>query len=167
MLFAAFVESAMRRVFMRRTSVFALLCSWVVLLAGCGQSDNTVKVANKSDGTKTVTVIDNKGTQVTVGGAGASATMPTYAPLFPGSTVETSVTLPNQSGSVAFKTSASIETVMAFYKKSLGAAGFKDTLNMVTGDTTMYTASDEKGAHSVNVVATKSSDGTQVQLGWN
>lgn len=152
---------------MRRASVLAQFCLSVVLLAGCGQSDNTVKVAKKSDGTKTVTVTDNKGTQVTVGGPGSSASMPTYAPIFPGSTVETSVTLPNQSGSVAFKTSASIETVIAFYKKSFAAAGFKDNLNMVTGDTTTYSASDEKGAHSVNVVATKSSDGTEVQLAWN
>jgi hypothetical protein len=159
----------MGSIFMRRAILLTILCLSAVGLAGCGRSNDSVKVATKTqnDGTHTITVTDNKGTQVAMAGPGASANMPTYAPMFPGSSVETTVTVPNRGGMVAFKTKAAVEAVIAFYKKSLGASGFKDNLNMTSGDATTYSASDGQGAHTVNVVATKNADGTEVQVTWN
>src|SRR5450432_3557895 len=131
------------RIFMCRAVLMTVFSLSVVSLAGCGRSDDSVKVATKTqnDGTRTITVTDNKGTQVAIAGSGASANMPAYAPIFPGSTVETTVTIPNKGGMVAFKTTATPEAVIAFYKRSVAAAGFKDNLNMTSGGTTSYSAS--------------------------
>ncbi|HTP76153.1 MAG TPA: hypothetical protein VMJ73_04165 [Rhizomicrobium sp.] len=154
---------------MRRAVLLAVLSLSVAGLSGCGRNDDTPRVVTKteSNGTQSVTVTDNKGATVTVAGAGASANMPAYAPLYPGASVETTVTAPGKGGMVAFKTSAAPDAVIAFYKKSVSGAGFKDTLNMTSGDTMTYSATDEKGVHALNVVASKGDDGTQVQVTWN
>jgi hypothetical protein len=155
---------------MRRAVLLAVLSLCAAGLSGCGKSDDTTKVVTKTEGngTQSVSVTDNKGATVTVSsGAGATTNMPAYAPIFPGASVETSVTAPGKGGMVAFKTSAAPEAVIAFYKKSVSGVGFKDTLNMTSGDTMTYSAADDKGVHVLNVVASKGGDGTQVQVTWN
>ncbi len=142
----------------------------VVGLAGCGRSDDDaakVTTESHSDGTQTVTVTDNKGTQIAVAGPGATANMPGYAPLFPGATVLTTVTAPDKGGMVAFKTNATQEAVIAYYKKAATVAGMTDILNMSSGTTVSYSASDPKTKHGLTVVAVKGDDGTQVQVTWS
>ncbi len=152
---------------MRRASLLALLCLSLVGLGACGRSDDSPKVTTHNNGTQTFTVTDDKGTKVTVAGPGASADTPAYAPLFPGATVESSVTTSDKGGIVAFKTTAPPQAVIAFYKKSAATVGFKDNLDMTTGDTMSYSASNESHEHSLNVVAAQNEDGTHVQLTWN
>jgi hypothetical protein len=153
---------------MRRAVLLAVMSLSAVSLAACGR-DDTPKVVTKtqSDGSSTVTVTDNKGATVTVASSGTTASMPSYAPAFPGSTVVTTVTTPDHGGMVVFKTSASPDAVIAFYKKSVADAGFKDNLDMTSGDTTTFSASDTKSKHGVNVIVVKNEDGTQAQVTWN
>ncbi len=152
---------------MRRLVFLSVLSLSLVGLAGCGRSDNSVKVTTHSDGTQSVTVTDDKGTKVTVAGAGASAHMPGYAPLYPGATVELTVTTPDKGGMVMFKTATAPQDVIDYYKKATSAAGFKEKFTMTTGDTMSFGAATENPEHSVNVTATKGDDGTQVQVTWN
>ena len=153
---------------MRRAVLLAVLSLSAVGLAACGR-DDTPKVVTKtqSDGTQSVTVTDNKGATVMMSGSGATASMPSYAPAFPGSTVVTTVTTPDRGGMVVFKTSAAPDAVIAFYKKSFADAGFKDNLDMTSGDTTTFSATDTKSKHGVNVIVVKNEDGTQAQVTWN
>lgn len=153
---------------MRRAILLTVFSLSVLSLAGCGRDDAPkVKTGTDANGTQSVTVTDGKGTQVTMTGAGGSANMPAFAPLFPGASVESTVTTPDKGGMVAFKTSASREDVIDFYKKSAAAAGMKDNLNMSTGDAISYSATSQSPAHNLNVTAAKSEDGTQVQVIWN
>ena len=154
---------------MRHAVLSTVLGLCLIGLAACGKKDDSPKVETRTqgDGTQSVTVTDNKGTQVTMAGAGSSASMPAYAPMYPGATVEATVTTPNQGGMVAFKTSASAQDVIAFYKKAAGDAGFKDNLDMTTGDAITFSASDPGGKHAFNVVATRNGDGTHAQVTWN
>lgn len=151
-------------------AIFATALSLSLLgLAACGRSDDSPKVTTgtSANGTQTISVTDGKGTQVTVAGQGANANMPAFAPLFPGATVESTVTTPEKGGMVAFKTTATGQAVIDYYKKSAAAAGFKDNFNMTSGDTISYSAASEKPEHSLNVTAAKSEDGTEVQVVWN
>ena len=154
---------------MRRAVLLTALCLSVVALAGCGRKDDSNKVETKteSDGTQSITVTDNKGTQVTMAGPGATANMPSYAPMFPGATVEATVTTPNKGGMVEFKTSASAQEIIAYYKKAAAGAGFKDNLDMTSGDAVTFSASNPNGSHALSVVATKNPDGTHAQVTWN
>ena len=153
---------------MRRAILLTVLSLSVLSLAGCGRDDTPkVKTGTDANGTQTVTVTDGKGTQVTMTGPGGSANMPTFAPLYPGAIVETTITTPDKGGMVAFKTSATREDVIAFYKKAAAAAGLKDKMNMSSGDVVSYSASSQKPDHSLNITASKSDDGTQVQVIWN
>jgi len=154
---------------MRRAILLTVLSLSLVALTGCGRKDDSTKVEThtQSDGTQSVTVTDAKGTQVTMAGAGATANMPSYAPLFPGAKVEATVTAANQGGMVSFKTSASAQEVIAFYKKAAADAGFKDNLDMTTGDAVTFSASDANGKRTFSVVATKNADGTHAQVTWN
>jgi hypothetical protein len=154
---------------MRRAILLTALTLSIIALSGCGRKDDSAKVERRtqSDGTQSMTVTDGKGTKVTIAGPGTTANMPSYAPMFPGATVEATVTAPNQGGMVTFKTSASTQEVIAFYKKSAAGAGFKDNLDMTSGDTVTFSASNPNGSHTFNVVATKSDDGTHAQVTWN
>lgn len=153
---------------MRRAILFTVLSLSVLSLAGCGRDDAPkVKTGTDANGAQSVTVTDNKGTEVTIAGAGGSANMPAFAPPFPGASVESSVTTPQKGGMVAFKTSSSPQDVIDFYKKSAADAGMKDNMNMTSGDAINYSASSQTPAHSLTVTASKSEDGTQVQVIWN
>ena len=154
---------------MSRTILVTALSLSLLGLAACGRGDDSPKVKTgiNNNGTQTISVTDGKGTQVTVAGSGAPANMPEFAPLFPGATVESTVTTPEKGGMVAFKTTATRRAVIDYYKKSAAAAGFQDSFNLTTGDTISYSAASEKPEHSLNVTAAKSEDGTQVQVVWN
>ena len=153
---------------MRRAILWTVLSLSLLGLAGCGRDDTPkVKTGTDANGTQSVTVTDGKGTEVTMTGAGGSANMPAFAPLFPGASVESTITTPQKGGMVAFKTSASREDVIAFYKKAAAAAGMKDNVDMTSGDVISYSASSQPPSHSLNVTAAKSEDGTQVQVIWN
>ena len=65
---------------MRRAILFTVLSLSVLSLAGCGRDDAPkVKTGTDANGAQSVTVTDNKGTEVTIAGAGGSANMPAGA----------------------------------------------------------------------------------------
>ena len=162
-----------------RGSVLVFVIAAAVAVSACGQKKQTV-VSNGStsvttethpDGTQSYTVTDAKGgAQFTMGsGAGASAKMPDYAPLYPGATVETSVNVGGKEagGSVVLKTSAAPDAVIDFYKKSTTSAGMTAVLSMVSGDTTTFSAKDDKTKRVVSVIANKTDGATNVQVTWS
>ncbi|HEY1706757.1 MAG TPA: hypothetical protein VGG10_00725 [Rhizomicrobium sp.] len=107
---------------------------------------------------------------MTVGsGAGATAKMPDYAPLYPGAAVQTSINVgsTNAGGSVIFKTDAAANTVIDFYKKSAASAGLTAALDMTTGDTMVFSAKDDKTKRVVNISASKADGATNVQGTWS
>jgi hypothetical protein len=164
-----------------RTSGFILPAALLALVvSGCGPSgdsktvstpNGTVTTETHNDGSQTYNFKDStNGTQVTMGtGSAATAKLPNYAPLYPGATVETSVNSSgsNEGGMVLFKTNASSQNVIDFYKKSAGAAGMSDVFNMSTGDSMSFSAHDVKTKHGFSVVATKAEGGTTVQVTWS
>jgi hypothetical protein len=164
-----------------RVSGFILPAALVALgLSGCGPSgdsktvstpNGTVTTETHNDGSQTYNFKDStSGTQVTMGtGAAANAKLPDYAPLYPGAAVETSVNASgsNEGGMVMFKTNASSQSVIDFYKKSAGSAGMSDVFNMTNGDTMSFSAHDTKTKHGFSVVATKADGATTVQVTWS
>ncbi len=121
--------------------------------------------------TQTTTVTDHgTNAQIIVGsGAGASAKMPDYAPLYPGAEVQTSVNASGSSagGMVMFKSKDSSDAVIAFYRKSAAAAGMANVVDTASGDTKAFTASSDTTHHSLSVVSNKSDDGVTVQVTWS
>jgi ABC-type Fe3+-hydroxamate transport system substrate-binding protein len=154
---------------MQRPTIALVLALAAIALHGCGRSDESAKVTSSTNGSggQTVTVNDGHGTQVTVNaGPGASASTPSYAPVYPGATIETSVSAPDKGGMVTFQTTASRDTIIAFYKKSAASAGMKDIVNTASEHMTSYSATDEKTHWGLTVVAVDQDNGTHVQLNW-
>lgn len=167
-----FVEDFMR------TAVVALSVGICFVAAGCGQKSNTktVTIAGK-DGNVTVSgndqhmVIKSENGNATVEYSAQGmvhANMPDYAPLYPGAKVSSSVSSNgnNSSGAmVTFSVSAAPADVVAFYKQKAHAAGFSDTMNTATDNSMAFIATKDK--KTLEVVASKSSDGTQAQVIWS
>lgn len=165
---------------MRSTIASLTLAVAAVALVACGPSGNktvtaadgsTVTAKTSGDGSASYVAKSADGqTTVAMGtGAAASAKTPAYAPVFPGSTIETSVNAsgPNEGGMVMFKTNASAASVIDFYKKAAASAGMANVLDMTTADSVSYSAKYEKTNHAMTVIATKSGDDTNVQLSWS
>jgi hypothetical protein len=116
-------------------------------------------------------VTDSKnGTKVTMGsGAGASTRTPAFAPLYPGAEVLASVNAAGAGagGMVSFKTKASPDEVIEYYKKAAASAGLGQTYSANVDNTQSFSASDAKTKHSMAVAASKDEQGTNVQLTWS
>jgi hypothetical protein len=154
---------------MHRSALALVLSLAAIGLYGCGKSDNeAAKVVSEthSDGSQGYTVTDGQGTKVTVNGAGDASGVPSYAPVYPGASIETTVNAPGKGGMVTFQTTASRDTIIAFYKKSAGSAGMQDVVNMSSEHMTSYSASNEKAKQALTVVAVDQGNGTHVQVNW-
>jgi len=151
-------------------SVLALVLSVAAIgLSGCGRNDDdAAKVVseNHSDGSQGYTVTDGHGTKVTVNAPGDASGVPSYAPIYPGASIETTVNAPGKGGMVTFQTTASRETVIAFYKKSAASSGMQDVVNMASEHMTSYSAANEKAKQGLTVVAVDAGNGTHVQVNW-
>lgn len=144
-------------------------------LSGCGKKDtkvytdsngNTVAMSNSGDGHMTVTGADGAKVEI---GAGSEAKMPSWLPLYPGAKVTASFTGQGKEGAggmVSFTTADAPEAVIAFYKQKAGASGMADTMNMNSGGTLVYIASNEKAKTQLSVSASKGGDGTTGQVNW-
>lgn len=161
-----------------RAIVIALgLC---VALAGCGQKSEKEKTTTIDTNNGSVTVSGN-GTHMVVksdngqstveynAGGNVHADMPDFAPLYPGARVTASIAGSGNTGGkgamVTISTPDAPDAVIAFYKKHAAAAGFTDKMTMNSGDSTMYVATKDKA--SLQVTASKTGDGTQVQVTWS
>ena len=154
---------------MRHTALCVVLGLAAIGLSGCGRSDDeAAKVVSEthSDGSQGYTVTDGHGTKVTVNAPGDASGVPSYAPVYPGASIETTVNAPGKGGMVTFQTTASRDTIIAFYKKSASSAGMKDVVNMASEHMTSYSAADEKSKQALTVVAVDQGNGTHVQVNW-
>jgi hypothetical protein len=163
---------------MRKLVVVTMIIAAAGLTA-CGKSGTKVY----TDGKSTVSVSDADKGHVTITGANGekveiggtqdvAGKLPSYLPMYPGGTVKSSMIgngKDGMGGLIVFHTNAAAADVIAFYKGKATAAGMADTMDMNTGATTMYVGTNQKTNESVQVAATKSSDGagTDVQLTWS
>jgi hypothetical protein len=162
-----------------RVAVVASFLGAILAVAACGQ---------KSDSNKTVTISGNNG-KVTISGNSQQMTMksddgkttveyntdglghadmPAFAPLYPGAKVLSSVASAGNGGKgamVAFTVAAAPSDIVAFYKQKASAAGLVETLNATEAGGMTFMASKDK--MMVEVIATKSADGAQVQVIWS
>lgn len=162
-----------------RTLVAATVIIAAAGLTACGKSGtqvytdgkSSVAVSNSGDGH--VTISGSNGEKVEIGGKqDVAGKLPSYLPMYPGGEIKTSMIgngKDGMGGMVMFHTNAAASDVIAFYKGKATAAGMADTMDMNTGGTTMYVGTNEKTKETVQVAATKASDGagTEVQLTWS
>ncbi len=130
----------------------SLLLIPTLLLAACGQSDQTVSYEDSEGNEQTINVEDNGDTRtvtsedglISAEGSqgGANARFPDYAPQYPGSTVQSAIDLnagTAQTGGVTqhtitMMTSDTPEAVIAFYAERAAASGKSVTqLDSATG----------------------------------
>ncbi len=133
----------------------------------------TVTVREKSTG-KTVTykfdpdkkslvIMDEKGEQVSFG-AGAGNQMPSWVPVYPGSSPEgqfSAQTAEGSTGNFTFKTSDAADKITSFYQDQLKTAGFNVTLVSSGNQGGMLSAEDTANKRSV-LVTVGASDGSTV-----
>ena len=160
-----------------RLVVIGLACAG--LLTACGQSkqQKTVYVGNggtvsmSGNGTATqITVHDSKtNEQVEYNAGGAvSANLPPYVSVYPGAKVTASVvgSGSQNGGMIALETSASPDTVLAYYKQKTSAAGFSQTTSMVINGTTIYAADADSNKKSFQITVASQQGKTQAQIVW-
>lgn len=156
-----------------------LLLACVVALAGCDRqkSDHTVTIAG-SNGTVSMTgngehfaVKDANGNQtmeVNANGGGVPSNLPGFVTVYPGAKVQSSVVgngANSTGGTIVIQSSACIADIIAYYRRRAASAGFSETMNMSTGETTMFTAGSNN-KRSIEVVASTSDGATHAQIIW-
>jgi len=178
-----------------RASVIFLLTVSALLLAACGQKnsanvtvkdkDGTVTIAangqrftvHGNDGSKGDVTISGNGGQVTVhagdgksvvdidtNGMNADGKLPAFVSVYPGAKVVSMVAGNNQGGTLVMETEAAPAEVIGFYKQKAAGAGFTQTLDANDSGNLMYGATF--AGRTVQVLASKDSDGTHAQVTW-
>ena len=162
-----------------RAVFIAASLSVCLVVAGCGKgSEKTVVIPGK-DGNVTVstsgdsqhmTINSANGTasyEINANG-GVHATMPDFAPLYPGAKVTSSIVANNPNGTrgaqVVFTVSAQPSDVIAFYKQKAGAANLAQSVDANINGTMMFEAGKDK--KSLVVSASSGNGGTQVSVIW-
>jgi hypothetical protein len=156
-----------------RAFVTVVMIGAAVGLTACGKSDTktystgngNVTVSNANDH---MTITGSNGEKVEFG-TGTNAKLPTFLPLYPGATVQSSFTGNGKDGSggvVTFHAHAAPADIIGFYKSRSTAAGMAQTMTADMGATSTYVAANDKTKQTVSVSATKGGDGTTVQLTW-
>ena len=154
-----------------------------MVLAGCGkkheEESRHITISGK-DGNVTISgngehftmKSDNGKTtfEVNAGGLGANVKMPAFLPLYPGAKVQSSLAGTDGKGGggmVMFETGARPADVIGFYKQKSAAAGFTESFNMQSGDMTTFASGAKEGKKGMQVVATKTDHGANVQVTWS
>jgi hypothetical protein len=160
---------------MRIASAVAIIAA-AAAFTGCGKNESKVysdgkgSVSVSSSGDH-ITMTGQNGEKVEIGGAqDVSGKLPPYLPMYPGGEVKSSFFGNGKDGAggvVMFHTKAAAQDIISFYKKKAAAAGMSDAMDMNSGGTILYAGTNEKTKESMQVAATKSSDGTDVQLTWS
>ncbi|MGD0192546.1 MAG: hypothetical protein ABSD74_17550 [Rhizomicrobium sp.] len=163
-----------------RACLLAFAC--VVALAGCGRNQDqqhTMTINGNGGGTVTMsgngqnmTIKSSDGNaslQFNANGGQAPANLPSYASVYPGSKITTSMVgsdAHGNGGMMVEQTSASVADVIAFYKQKASASGFAETMNMNVGTETMFSATSGDKKQTLSVVATTQNGSTQAQITW-
>lgn len=139
------------------------LAAAALSLAGCGGDSNsrTIEIADGG----TVTVPTAAGGGLTAQAAEIARTLPAYAPLYPGSTVISTLDAEGASGGgkmVTLETRDPLDKVLAFYDERIAAAGGESTLRTQTADTGVRAVRLADGSGGMISVA---SDGRTTTIG--
>jgi len=130
----------------------ALVC---FCLAGCGDRSKTEETPPTAEATP------------------AAPGAPTYAALYPGAALDQPATTAagpdGEGGLVTFRTPATPDEVVAFYRDRAEQAGLTTVMGMNQGDARAYgAAGGEAGSTNLQVVAAPGDGGeTSVQLSWS
>lgn len=149
---------------MDRTKMTAAAAAAMLLFA-CGRSPGQAD----AQADYTIKGTDGATAHITAGGPAAAAAMPAFAPLYPGATIESSMTGAGAAGAggmVIFRTGAAPAQVVEFYKGRAAAAGFGNVFSSENGDGLMLTAGKEGAEDSFNVTARPDDKTTTVVLTW-
>ncbi|MBI3677344.1 MAG: hypothetical protein HY243_12095 [Proteobacteria bacterium] len=164
-----------------RVATIALMTTMAFAIAACDQKPDKNKEVTIDTGSGKVTMTgnSNEGKMTIRGNDGKSvvefntdnAKLPSFIPAYPGAKIATTMTGTDGNGSggmVAFTTSDSPQTVLAFYKQRVLGGGMKEAVTVNSGNTTMWSANDEASKRGVQVTATKADDGkTTAQVVWS
>jgi len=156
-----------------RAFATVLMIGAAVALSACGK--NNTKTYSTGNGSVTVsnsndhmTITGSNGEKVEFG-TGTNAKLPSFLPLYPGATVQSSFTGNGKDGSggvVTFQAHASPAEIIGFYKGKATAAGMAQTMTADMGGTSTYVAANDKTKQTMSVSATANADGSSVQLTW-
>jgi hypothetical protein len=160
---------------MRLITIAAVIAA-ATLVAGCDQQPSkTVKIKGKdgsvtiSGNTEHMTVKSDDGkTTVEINSNGlGNQKLPDFAPVYPGAKVQGSVAAQTEGGGTfAIETSDAPDKVIAFYKDRAKSAGLAEKLSMTSNGSVTYMASADDGKKSLQVIASKTDAGSQVQVYW-
>lgn len=105
-------------------------------------------------------------------GTAAAPGAPSFALLYPGATADTPAVIASgeagEGGMVTFRTDASPDEVIAYYREQAAQAGLRPVMGMNQGDARAYGAADgEPDGAKLQVVAAPSDGTTSVQLSWS
>jgi hypothetical protein len=128
------------------------------------QSSLTIDGSGASGGGVSVQSAD--GSTVKYGNA-AGNNVPSWVPVYPGSSPTGTVSATNADGSqntFTFKSPDSASKVIAYYTDQLKAAGFTITMTTTTEQGGLVQATDEGKKHTINVMVGTSGDGTETGI---
>ncbi len=134
--------------------------------------DENKKVEIQTQGEGNNASMDIKSPDGTVRmGTGATAQLPGWLPSYPGAEAAGGVAVNGEKGNAgtcAFKTKDDVEAVGAFYESALKSAGFEvqKTATQVPGqgNAVVLSAKDTKNQRTANVTASRTQEGTTINL---
>jgi len=167
-----------------------------LLLAACGPKDHADVVVKDKDGSVTISANgqhftmqanDGSKSQVNIAANGQRVTMhaadgssvvnieadgvdvgrklPAFVSIYPGAKVVSLVTGNGQAGTMTLQANAAPAEIVGFYKQKAEGAGFKQTLGANDAGNLLYGATF--AGRTVQVLASKDSDGTHAQVTWS
>lgn len=130
-------------------------------LAACGKPDaESAPAAKVSDGA----------VSVAAGPAATAATLPDFAPIYPGSEMKSTATgigdAKTNGGMAVFVTPDSPDQVLAFYREKARAAGLEVQLDADMGAARQFAANDEASGRLLQVIVSAQAGMSQVQVIW-
>lgn len=154
-----------------------------VLLVSCDQKPKDQKEVNISTPNGKVSISGTEGNfkmkssdgnqsvEVNTGASAGNVKSPSYAPVFPGAAVQSSVIgngADGTGGMMAFQTHSSPDEVISYYRAKSKEAGFVESMTANSGGTEMFAASEPNGGkRGIQVTASKGDDGTTAQVFWS
>lgn len=148
---------------------FLMIATATLALAACGgektvYSDtegNEVKVTREGDGeTSEIEIKSADGSAtVNIDNGGTDAKLPLGLSVYPGATVVSTMTSNSNGktgGMVVMQSSADRDTVVAWYRKTVEAKGFKIESEITTQDMKAISGSKDGGSFSLQVVPAES-----------
>lgn len=156
-------------------------------LAACGKKEEKAGVTVSSGGVTvrgkdgavvtstndgTVVIKGKDGQAVMASGPNATAAMPSFAPLYPGATIESSIAgLTSEDkkangGAVTYSVKATPQEVVTFYKEKAKAAGLSAKMETNMGSSAMYAAEGSSADKGFQVIASNADGATSVTVTW-